>query len=118
MQRERKEDKEPHEKSREFDTQHSFYIHDKTNNPYLIINSHERSRKQYCTIPAIPFNRYSNWKELESGSDCDVKLCEWIDMQEISPTDVMQRGKEGIRIDATKLTESLADFFNDVADGE
>ena len=30
----------------------------------------------------------------------------------------MQVGKEGIQIDAKKLTESLADFFSDVADGK
>ncbi|KNB44353.1 hypothetical protein JH06_3746 [Blastocystis sp. subtype 4] len=109
-QKERRENKEPHEKSREFDTQHSFYIHDKTNNPHLIINSREGPSKDYRTIPTIPFNRYSNWKELESGSDCDVET------EEVSPTDVMQVGKEGIQIDAKKLTESLADFFSDVAD--
>lgn len=29
----------------------------------------------------------------------------------------MQEGKEGIQIDPKKLTESLADFFSDIADG-
>ena len=31
---------------------------------------------------------------------------------------MMQVGKEGIQIDAKKLTVSLADFFSDVADGK
>ena len=48
-------------KSREFETYHAFYLHDHTNNPHNII----RSR-------ANPVQIASNYRNLESGSDCDV----------------------------------------------
>ena len=60
------------ERARDFETHHSFYIHDKTNDPHKMINSHDGKGNRYWSIESTTFHRYSNWRELESGSDCDV----------------------------------------------
>ena len=60
------------QRARDFETHHSFYIHDKTNDPHKIINSHDGKGNRYKSIESTTFHRYSNWRELESGSDCDV----------------------------------------------
>lgn len=62
------------QRARDFETQHSFYIHDKTNDPHKIINSHDGKGNRYKSIESTTFHRYSNWRELESGSDCDVGI--------------------------------------------
>ena len=60
------------ERARDFETHHSFYIHDKTNDPHKMINSRDGKGNRYRSIESTAFHRYSNWRELESGSDCDV----------------------------------------------
>ena len=85
-------------KSREFETYHAFYLHDHTNNPHSII----RSR-------ANPVQIASNYRNLESGSDCD----------EVSPIvdGWIEKQKKAVKLDPSVLTASLADFFEDVMNG-
>ena len=52
--------------AREFQTFHSFYVHDKTNDPHRIISA---KLPGYNTMPQ---RRSEDWRELESESDCEV----------------------------------------------
>lgn len=83
---------------------HSFYLHDHSNKQETIISSKKANGSGYSTISR---QHVDNWRDLESGSDCD----------EISPIDMLRQHNEAVALDPNVLTESLANFFEDVADG-
>ena len=96
-------------KRRTFETPHYFYYHDDTNNPHKIIHSRE-NRVQFD----------SKYLELESGSDCDVQTRNFfVLIQDVSPSidGWIEKQKKAVNLDPSVLTESLADFFEDVMNG-
>lgn len=93
---------EPH--SRDFVTQHSFYLHEHSNRKETIISSKRTRPVNYSTLTT---ERVEDWRALESGSDCD----------DLSPIDIIRQKNQAVVLDPAVLTESLADFFEDVGDG-
>lgn len=57
--------------ARDFNTSHSFYLHDHTLNPHSIIHS-TSNEKSYDTITEGKLPKTTDRHALESGSDCDV----------------------------------------------
>ena len=95
-------------RSRDFITQHSYYLHDHSNRKETIISSKKHQSPNYSTIQQQR-QRVQDYRQLESGSDCD----------EVSPMDILrqQSQNKAMALDPNVLTESLADFFDDIMDG-
>lgn len=64
-------DQKNSESARDFNTLHSFYLHDHTLNPHSIIHS-TSNEKGYATLTEGKLPKTADRHALESGSDCDV----------------------------------------------
>ncbi|OAO15878.1 Inward rectifier potassium channel irk-1 [Blastocystis sp. ATCC 50177/Nand II] len=100
-------DQKNSESARDFNTLHSFYLHDHTLNPHSIIHS-TSNEKGYATLTEGKLPKTADRHALESGSDCD----------DVSPVDAANPYRQAVKIDPKVLTESLADFFEDIADDD